>query len=454
MTLHIIILAAGQGKRMCSATPKVLHTLAGKPLLEWVIRASQALNPTAIHVVYGHEGEKVREVFQEWDVNWIEQTEPAGTGHAVAQVLPHLNDQDQVLILCSDMPLITTQTLQQLQQQTPNSGLGIITAVFQDPAQLGRIVRHKNGQIQQIVEYKDATPEQRAIKEINSAVMLTSVGPLKQWLSKIQNHNAAGEYYLTDIVPIALANGHSVITIPAKNEEEVQGVNDRKQLHNLERYYQQQQANAYMLRGVTIMDPARFDLRGHLEASQDVTIDINVILEGQVSIGKNSRIGANCILRNVKIGENVDIRPNSIIENAEIEANCIIGPFARIRPGTYLAAGAHVGNFVEVKNTKIGAGSKANHLSYLGDATIGEGVNIGAGTITCNYDGVNKYQTEIGDYAFIGSDTQLIAPVRIGSSTTIGAGSTITKDVPDNTLALSRSPQKIIEGWQRKLKKE
>jgi len=447
MKLNIIILAAGRGKRMKSTLPKVLHPLAGQPLLERIIHTAQSLNPAHIYVVYSQP--EVQKQLAHLNVQWIEQTEQLGTGHAVGQVLPHLNSDSTALILPGDTPLITAATLQKLLAATPKNGIGIITADLYDPTGFGRIVRDDKGDICGIVEHVDATPEQLEISEINSAIFAAPVSQLKQWVPQIKNNNAQKEYYLPSIVPMALAEHCSVSSIFASYEE-VGGINDRSQLAELERFYQHDTAQKLMLSGVTIQDPSRFDLRGELQAEHDVVIDINVIIEGKVSIGSGTRIGAHSIIRNSKIGKNVDIRPHSIIDGADIGNDCIVGPFARIRPETQLLTGVHIGNFVETKKVVIGKGSKANHLSYLGDAEIGSGVNIGAGTITCNYDGVHKHKTVIGDGAFIGSNTALVAPVTIGKNTTIGAGSTITKPVPDSALALTRSEQKLIMNWSQK----
>jgi bifunctional UDP-N-acetylglucosamine pyrophosphorylase / glucosamine-1-phosphate N-acetyltransferase len=450
MSLNIIILAAGRGKRMHSSTPKVLHRLAGKPLLEWVVRAAESLNPAGIYVVYGHKGEHVREQMAHFPkIQWVEQTELAGTGHAVAQVLPHLPPNDNVLILAGDVPLVSTHSLQDLLVATPKNGLGILTAEVNNPSGLGRIVRNAGGYVTAIIEHVDATPAELAIQEINTGILTASFEHLSAWLSRVNNTNAQQEYYLTDIVTLAVEDNCPIISVSARCEEEVQGINDRSQLAALERFYQHEAARKLMLSGVTLMDPNRFDLRGELKTGQDIDIDINVIIEGKVTLGTGTRIGAHSIIRNSRIGNGVEIRPHSLIDGADISDNCIVGPFARIRPGTRLSESVHIGNFVETKNTMLGTGSKANHLSYLGDADIGSGVNIGAGTITCNYDGVNKHKTVIGDGAFIGSDTQLVAPITIGAGATVGAGATITKDVPANTLAVSRREQKVIENWHR-----
>lgn len=449
MTLHIVILAAGKGKRMRSALPKVLHPLAGKPILQRIVETAVQLNPTAIHVVIGHEKAAIRERLSFLPVNWVEQTEQAGTGHAVAAALPFIAEPAQVLILAGDVPLISVSTLQQLLKHTAVNSLGILTAKVSNPHGLGRIVRNEQQRIARVVEHADASHEELAIDEINSGIICAYARDLRRWLPKVSNANAQGEYYLPDIIPFAIMDGYDIVSVLAESEQEIQGVNDRAQLIGLERYYQQQQAQQLLLAGINIMDPQRFDLRGKLTAGQDVIIDINVILEGDVTLGNECSIGPNCYLRNVRIGDGVQIKANSVIENAEIGEHCIVGPFARIRPGTKLAEQVHIGNFVEVKNTVVGSGSKANHLSYLGDAEIGKHVNIGAGTITCNYDGVNKHQTIIEDEVFVGSGTELVAPVRIKQGATIGAGSTITQEAPEQTLTLARSQQVSVPGWQR-----
>lgn len=449
MTLHIVILAAGKGKRMQSALPKVLHRLAGKPLLSRIINTAQQLNPEAIHVVIGHQGEQIRQSLADLNVNWVEQLQQLGTGNALSTALPAIPDEAQVLVLVGDIPLIALSTLQQLLSETPQDGLGIITAEVANPTGLGRIVRDAQQLIVKIVEHLDALPEQLLINEINSGILLSTAGNFRRWLAQVTNNNTQQEYYLTDVIVLALADQRLVVSVLATIEQEVQGVNDRVQLIQLERYFQQQQAKKLLLAGVTIMDPQRFDVRGELEVEQDVVIDVNVIFDGKVSIGSQSQIGPNCYLRNVTIGRKVQIRANSVIEDAIINDGCVIGPFARIRPGTRLAENVHIGNFVEVKNAAVDIGSKINHLTYIGDAQIGKHVNIGAGTITCNYDGANKHKTYIADNVFIGSGTQLIAPLSIGAGATIGAGSTITKDAPDEALTLSRARQQSIPGWPR-----
>jgi bifunctional UDP-N-acetylglucosamine pyrophosphorylase/glucosamine-1-phosphate N-acetyltransferase len=452
MTLSIIILAAGKGKRMRTDLPKVLHTLAGLTLLERVVQTAQSLDPTTIYVVYGNGGQRVRSDMAHLNVEWIEQTNALGTGHAVTQVLPFLKKNQQVLILYGDVPLISKDTLQGLLNSTPKNALGLITAELNNPTGFGRIIRDKTGCITAIVEQKDATPEEQTIGEINTGIMTTSGAHLHTWLPRLTSNNAQSEYYLTDIVAMAVADGHPVRGVTVESPEEVRGVNNLLELAQLERIYQRQSAEAFMREGVTFLDPTRFDVRGDVTIAPDVTIDVNVILEGTISIGMYTTIGPNTVLRNVKVGENVRIESNCVIENAVLDSGCTVGPFARIRPGTHIGEHARVGNFVEIKNTQLGAGSKAPHLSYLGDAVIGKNVNLGAGTITVNYDGANKHQTTIEDEAFVGCDSQLIAPVTIGEGAYIGAGSTITMNAPSHQLTVARAKQRSIEGWKPKKK--
>lgn len=453
MSLSVVVLAAGKGKRMRTGLPKVLHTLAGVTLLERVVSIAQQLNPQNIYVVYGNGGQRVREEMTHLQVEWVEQHEPLGTGHAVQQVLPYLNTNEQVLVLYGDVPLISKETLSHLLAATPKKSLGLVVAKLENPTGLGRIIRNPLGNIIQIVEEKDANEYQLNIKEINTGIMTTSAEQLKEWLPQLKPHNAQKEYYLTDIVRMAVANGYSVGGVLANTVEEIRGVNNLLELSNLERFYQHSQAQNFMLEGVTIIDPNRFDVRGEVSISADAVIDVNVVLEGKVSIGAYSHIGPNVVLKNVQVGEHVKIEPNCVIEDAILDDECVIGPFARIRPGTHIGKKAKVGNFVEIKNTKLGENSKAPHLSYLGDAVIGKDVNLGAGTITVNYDGVNKYQTVIEDKAFVGCDSQLIAPVTIGTGAFIAAGSTITTNAPANQLTIARAKQRTIEGWKRKEKK-
>ncbi len=447
--LEVIILAAGQGTRMRSALPKVLHPLAGKPLLGHVLDTAQQLEPTGVHVVYGHGGKQVIDALEDQPVHWAEQAEQLGTGHAVAAALPEVAEEATALILYGDVPLIGRDTLRRLVDAVAGEHLVLLTAVLDDPHGYGRIIRDHEGRVQRIVEQKDASAEERAVHEINTGMMAMPAARLKDWLGRIDNDNAQGEYYLTDIIAIARSDGVAVEAVVDDDLEEILGVNDRAQLAALERIYQRRRAQELMHAGTTLTDPGRFDLRGTLSVGRDVSIDVNVVIEGEVSLGDNVTIGANCVLRDAVIGEGTTVEPMTLIEQAQIGPRCQIGPFARIRPGTEMAEKAKVGNFVEVKKSRIGAGSKVNHLSYIGDTTMGSGVNIGAGTITCNYDGANKHQTVIGDGVFIGSDTQLVAPVEVADGATVGAGSTITKDAPADELTLSRSKQLTIKGWKR-----
>lgn len=442
--MDVVILAAGQGTRMKSSLPKVLHKLAGKPMLEHVINTARQLNPTKIVVVCGNGSDKVKEYFSDQPITWVEQSEQLGTGHAVQQALPYLSDESDVIVLYGDVPLIQISTLEKMN----GADLTLLTSHFEDSHGFGRIIRDTENNVLSIVEQKDASEEQKNIKEINSGIMATKVVLLKEWLPKLQNKNAQKEFYLTDIVAMAVSEAKTVASVLAPSGE-VKGVNDRRELSQLERLLQLWTAEKLLRQGVSIIDPSRFDCRGDLNVDRDVTIDINVVFEGDVTIGRNTLIGPNCVIKNSVIGENVEIKANSVIEGAVIESSAVIGPFARLRPGTKISKGARVGNFVEIKNTVLGEGSKASHLSYLGDATIGTNVNIGAGTITCNYDGRNKHHTTIEDNAFIGSNTELVAPVTIGAGATIGAGSTISKDAPAAKLTLARTVQKTIDGWVR-----
>lgn len=446
-TLAVVILAAGQGTRMRSSMPKVLHRLAHMPMLEHVCNTAKSLGAGKIYVVYGHGGEQVKQACGHLDVEWVEQDRQLGTGHAVDQAMPYIKE-DQVLVLYGDVPLIRRDTLEHLRQQA-GEDLALLSVELQDPAGYGRITRNTEGRVTGIVEHKDADEATLAIQEGNTGILLAPAGKLKSWLDRLENNNAQGEYYLTDVVAMAVAEGVNVAGVKANSEEEVSGVNDRLQLSRLERYYQQMNAETLMQQGVTLRDPARLDVRGEVVCGQDVVIDVNVILEGKVSIADNVVIGPNVVIKNASIGAGSVIEANSVIEDSEIGEHCSVGPFARLRPGAKLHNRAKVGNFVEVKKAEIGEGSKVNHLSYIGDSELGKGVNIGAGTITCNYDGANKHKTVIGDDAFIGSNTALVAPVTIGKGATIGAGSTISKDAPDETLTLTRSPQKTVKNWQR-----
>jgi bifunctional UDP-N-acetylglucosamine pyrophosphorylase/glucosamine-1-phosphate N-acetyltransferase len=455
MMLSTVILAAGQGKRMHSDTPKVLHRIAGKALLEHVVNTASLLNnKESPIVVYGHEGDKVKQALAALNVTWVEQTEQLGTGHALLQALTHIADDHRVLVLYGDVPLIQIDTLKKFIQATPENALGILTAHFPDPTGLGRILRDADGNITSIIEDKDADASQKNIHEINSGIYLVPATLLKRWLPAIKNQNAQKEYYLTDIFGQAASENIPIHSATPSTYEEVLGINDRLQLAKLERFYQNQMAEKFMRQGVTLQDPARFDVRGDTSIGRDTSIDINVIFEGHVTIGAQCTIGPNCVLRNVIVGDRVDIKANSVLDGAEIAEDCTIGPFARLRPGSMLAPRSHVGNFVEIKNSEIGTGSKVNHLSYVGDSEVGKNVNIGAGTITCNYDGMNKHRTVIGDNAFIGSNSALIAPITIGEGATIGAGTTLSRDAAPHQLTVARAPQRSIANWQRPQKKE
>jgi bifunctional UDP-N-acetylglucosamine pyrophosphorylase/glucosamine-1-phosphate N-acetyltransferase len=449
--IHAIILAAGKGTRMNSSKPKVLQTLSDNTLLGHVLVQAKAISQK-VHVVYGFGGDQVKQTINDDSINWVEQVEQLGTGHAVAQAMPHIEDDSISLVLYGDVPLIQPQTLEQLINAAQDSGIALLSVILNNPTGYGRIIRHNNI-IQAIVEQKDANTGQLEICEVNTGIMAVNTQLLKKYLAALNSDNAQGELYLTDIIESAVNDKKIVESIITTDEFEVAGVNDKVQLAELERVFQKNQAVNFMQQGLTLKDPARFDCRGTLNFGQDCGIDVNVVIEGDVSLGNNTTIAANCSVKNTKIGNNVVILPNSVIEDALIGNGASIGPFARIRPEANIGENAKIGNFVEVKKSTIGKGSKVSHLSYVGDATIGSEVNIGAGVITCNYDGVNKHQTTIEDGAFVGSDTQLIAPVTIGKNSTIGAGSTITKDVPDNQLSLSRSKQITLKNWQRPTKK-
>lgn len=453
MTIQIVIMAAGKGKRMQSRLPKVLHPLAGIPMLERVITTALDLQADNAYVIYGHEGDQVKSSLEHLPVNWIEQTEQFGTGHAVMQALPYMEDRDQVLILSADVPIIQLKTLQNLLNRTPKEGLGLITAEFPDPAGLGRIIRDQGLEILGIVEEKDATAEQQQIKEIYSGIMLAKAAFLKQCLPILSKENAQGEYYLTDIIAMAAKDRMGINSVSVEFPEEVRGANSRSELAILERFFQKLQAQRLMAAGVTIMDPARIDIRGEVTAEPDVTIDVNVVFEGKVHIGRNSKIGPHCVISDSTIANDVTVLSHTVMDQCEVDAHCSIGPFARVRPGTKLQEHAKLGNFVEVKKSEIGTHSKVSHLSYIGDCIIGANVNVGAGTITCNYDGYNKHPTIIGDGAFIGSGTELVAPVTIGAGSTIAAGSTITNDAPPEALTIARTKQRTVTGWKNKNKK-
>ena len=452
MNLHVVILAAGQGTRMRSALPKVLHPVAGKPMLEHVIDSARALLPEGIHVVIGHGAEQVREQLESPDLNWVLQTEQLGTGHAVAQALPHISGADQILVLYGDVPLIRVDTLRALVEQAGNQALGLLTVLMQDPTGYGRIIRNQNDQVQAIVEQKDASAEQLLINEGNTGIMVLPGNKAADWLNSLSSDNAQGEYYLTDVVELAVSGAVPVEVAQAQDELEVLGANNRLQLAVLERGWQAREAERLMTQGASLTDPARLDVRGDVSIGKDISIDVNVVLEGRVVIEDNVVIESNCVIRDSVIKAGTVIKAFSHLDGAEVGEQCDVGPYARLRPGTVLHAKAKVGNFVETKKTVLGEGSKINHLSYVGDAEVGKGANIGAGTITCNYDGVNKFVTRIGDDAFIGSNTALVAPVSVGAGATTAAGSTITQDIPETGLGVGRARQRNIEGWQRPIK--
>ena len=453
MKLSIVILAAGQGKRMKSALPKVLQPLAGTPLLKHVVDTARALDPERIVVVYGHGGDQVRARLQGESLEWALQAEQLGTGHAVLQGMPTIPDDHLVLVLYGDVPLTRPSTLKALIAQANSATMSLLSVNMQDPSGYGRIIRDSNGRAIAIVEHKDATPAQIKIREVNTGLMAVPAAQLRSWLQGLRNDNAQGEYYLTDVVALAVQHGVAVNAVIAETEIEVMGVNDKVQLADVEAGLRRRRARDLMLAGATLADPARIDIRGELVCGRDVAIDVNCIFEGRVALGDGVKIGANCILRDVSVGAGSEVMPFTLVEEAAIGANARIGPYARIRPGAQLGDDVHIGNFVEVKASTFGRGSKANHLAYIGDTSVGSGVNIGAGTITCNYDGANKHRTVIEDDVHIGSDVQLVAPVTVGKGATIGAGATIVKDVPPGGLTLTEAKQVTQPGWQRPRKK-
>jgi len=451
-SLNIVILAAGKGTRMQSLMPKVLHKLAGKALLQHVIDAAKQLNPSKIIVVYGYGGNAVPEAFTHENIVWVEQKEQLGTGHAVQQAAPHLDKDATTLILLGDVPLLSRTSCETLLNKT--KALGLLTVNKANPTGYGRIVRNAQTSIEAIVEHKDATEQQRQITEVNTGIIAANNQHLKAWLAKLSNNNAQGEYYLTDIVALAVKDGHQVAAEVTNDESSVEGVNSKADLSGLERVYQMRYATALMNAGATLQDPFRIDVRGDLKIGKDVEIDVGCVFEGEVTLADNVKIGPYCVIKNSTIGSGTEIAAFTHIEQAHVNAGCKLGPYARLRPGAEIADHAHIGNFVEIKNSTIGDGSKVNHLSYVGDAVVGKNVNIGAGTITCNYDGANKFKTIIEDNAFIGSDTQLVAPVTIGQGATIAAGSTITRDAPAGQLTFCRAKeQKSIANWKRPVKK-
>jgi len=451
--MNIIILAAGQGKRMYSALPKVLHKLAGKTLLAHVIDTAQTLSPSKVCVVYGHGGEAVPKAFAGRHLGWVRQEPQLGTGHAVQQALPYVDRDGITLILYGDVPLVTSMTMQALTAIAKRGSLALLTVQLADPTGYGRILRSASGAVQAIVEHKDATDAQRAVQEVNTGIMAVPTDKLAKWVAALSDHNAQKEYYLTDIVANAVADGVAVEPHVLTDAWESLGVNSQVQLAEVERIHQRNTARALLEQGVALADPARFDVRGELSCGRDVFIDVNCVFEGTVRLGDNATVGAHCVLKNVTVEAGARIEPFCHMEDAVIGPASRVGPYARIRPGTVTAEDVHIGNFVEVKNSRIAAHSKANHLAYVGDTTVGSNVNIGAGTITCNYDGANKHRTVIEDDVFIGSDTQLVAPVTVKRGATLGAGTTLTRDAPAGQLTLSRARQVTIEDWQRPVKK-
>ncbi len=451
--LHVIILAAGKGSRMRSSLPKVLHRVAGKPMLHHVMDTARALGADGIHGVIGHGADKVRAVTPADDVRWTLQERQLGTGHAVAQALPAVPDGSTVLVLYGDVPLIKPETLVALTSRVNDKALGLLTVDLADPEGYGRILRDDQGRVTAIAEQKDATDSQKAIREVNTGILAVSSDHLKRWLPQLSSSNAQGEYYLTDIIAMAAQEGLTIEVAQPASELEVQGVNNRVQLAELERWYQRGEADRLMMEGASLADPARVDVRGSLAVGQDVLIDVNVVFQGNVRLGSNVSIGPNCLIIDADLADNVVVHANSVIEGAVVCEGAQVGPFARLRPGTRLGNNAKVGNFVETKKADVGEGSKINHLSYVGDAVLGRDVNVGAGTITCNYDGVNKFQTTLGNNVFVGSNTALVAPVSVADGAVIGAGSTITADVEASDLAVARSRQRNIKGWKRPEKK-
>ena len=454
MPVSVVILAAGQGKRMHSDLPKVLQPLAGRPLLAHVLAAARALDPAAIHIVYGHGGDEVKAAFADQsDLRWVLQSQQLGTGHAVLQALPSIPDDHQVLVLLGDVPLVSARTLRRLINDSADGELALLTAVVDDPTGYGRVIRDERAEVSRIVEDKDATDDERRVNEVNTGLMAFAAGPLRRFLAKLDNDNAQGEYYLTDVIARSVEAGTKVQGTVIESSAEVLGINDRAQLAIAERMLQRKIAQDLMSRGVTFADPERIDVRGALAVGRDVFIDVGAVFEGEVELGDRVRIGPYAVISNSKLGAGTVVHPHTVIADAQTGPDCVIGPFARLRPGADLANDVKIGNFVEVKKSTIAKGSKANHLAYIGDSEVGRDVNVGAGTITCNYDGANKHKTTIGDRAFIGSGTMLVAPVTVGTDATIGAGSTITKDAPPGELTLERSKQTTVTGWQRPKKK-
>ncbi len=454
MPLSIVVLAAGQGKRMHSDLPKVLQPLAGRPLLAHVLDAARALEPASIHVVHGHGAERVRAAFPDADLDWCLQAEQLGTGHAVAQAMPNVPSGNTVLILCGDVPLIQPETLARVAAAADGAALALLTAEVADPTGYGRVLRDAEGRVTRIVEQRDANEDEQRIREINTGLMAMAAADLRRWVDSLSNDNAQREYYLTDVIAMAGDEGRSVVGVPVADALETMGINDKAQLAAAERAYQRRVAAQLMAQGVTVADPDRLDVRGTLVAGRDVFLDVGVIIVGHVTLGDRVRVGPYCVLVDASIGADGIVHSHTVVNGLVAAEGCELGPFARIRPGTELAHGVKVGNFVEIKNGEAGAGAKIGHLTYIGDATIGSDVNVGAGTVTCNYDGAAKHRTVIGDRAFIGSGTMLVAPVEVGADATIGAGSTLTKNTPPGELTLARARQTTIPGWKRPQKKK
>lgn len=450
MSVEAVILAAGQGTRMKSTLPKVLHPLAGKSLLGHVLDAARQIGAVRMHTVVGHGADQVKAHFAgSDDLNWVQQEEQLGTGHAVLQAMPDVDPASIVLVLYGDVPMLSAQTLQALVQVVEEDSIGLLTVNLEDPTGYGRILRNEQGAVYASVEQKDASEEQLLVKECNTGILAVSAANLNRWLPTLSNDNAQGEYYLTDVIAMANTAGLRIETRQPASPQEVEGINSRSQLAVMERWYQRQQAETLMGEGVTLLDPARIDVRGKLTTGQDVTIDVNVVFEGDVQLGSNVSIGPNCVISNSTVGDGVVIHANSVLEDAQVQQQATIGPYARLRPGTVLREGAKIGNFVETKKSVIGPGAKVNHLSYVGDSDVGERVNVGAGTITCNYDGVNKHKTVLEADVFVGSNTSLVAPVTVKAGATIGAGSTITSDIGPDQLAVARGKQRNLDGWSR-----
>jgi bifunctional UDP-N-acetylglucosamine pyrophosphorylase/glucosamine-1-phosphate N-acetyltransferase len=451
--LHIVVLAAGKGKRLHSDRPKVLHELGGEPLLAHVLRSARALRPNGVHVVIGHGAEMVREAFPDKDLRFVVQEKQRGTAHAVSQALPRIPANSVVLVMYGDVPLIRAETLRPLVRAAARGALGLLTAELADGTGYGRILRGARGRVVGVVEQKDASAEQKTLREINTGFVAAPAARVRRWLSKIGNRNAQREYYLTDMVALAAASGVPIEDVRAGEPGEILGVNSRSELAQLERSYRRRRARQLLEQGVTLLDPERLDVRGEVKLGRDCVLDVNVILVGPTAIGQRVRIGAGCVIKGSAINDDVVIHPYSVVDGAQVGAGSLVGPFAHLRPGARIATGAHIGNFVEIKNSEVGAGAKINHLSYVGDSDVGRRVNIGAGTITCNYDGAYKHRTVIGDDAFVGSNTPLVAPVTVGKGATVGAGSVITRDTPPGALALTRPEQRTISGWKRPAKK-